>query len=119
MIVRKGTVLVAELIPQRDSGLDDLGLGGSALLFLARILPRTRFDNTVEGCRYLATAEIPRQGKGSAEPPNAKIVESTVGVVESVRRRERFLCGRSSTLLMAQFDVHRNPGRHREASRFV
>ena len=33
MIVRKRAVLVAELISQRDSGLDDLGLGGSALPF--------------------------------------------------------------------------------------
>jgi len=34
-------------------------------------------------------------------------------VVESVRRRERLLCRRSFHPLMAQFDVHRNPGRHR------
>src|SRR5882757_6143864 len=54
MIVRERAVLVAELIPQRDSGLDDLGLGRSALPFLAEVFCEQRFDNTRQVLRYLA-----------------------------------------------------------------
>jgi uncharacterized protein YuzE len=54
MIVRKRAVLVAELIPQRDSGLDDLGLSGSALPFLAEVFCEQRFDNTRQVLRDLA-----------------------------------------------------------------
>jgi len=53
MIVGKGAVLVAELIPQRDSGRDDLGLGGSALPFLAQVFCKQRLDNTREVFRDL------------------------------------------------------------------
>src|ERR1700730_5454740 len=54
MIVRKRAVLVAELIPQRDGGLDDPGLGGSALPFLAEVFCEQRFDNTRQVLRDLA-----------------------------------------------------------------
>src|SRR5207237_7824679 len=54
MLVRKRAVLVAELIPQRDSGLDDLGLGGSALPFFAEVFCELRFENTRQVLRDLA-----------------------------------------------------------------
>jgi hypothetical protein len=37
MIVGERTVLITELIPQRDGGLNDLGLGGSTLPFLSKV----------------------------------------------------------------------------------
>lgn len=48
MIVGKRTVLVVELVPQRDGGFDDLDPGGATLPLLREVSLALAFGATLE-----------------------------------------------------------------------